>query len=65
MYPAIKDKDFKTPEEYEALSIKYRYRYVNFDTLLDGLDKQIPPSNIGGYLKRPKIVLKDPVIDPR
>ena len=45
--------------------MKYKYRYVNYNTLLDGLQKQIPPSNIGNFLKRPKIVLRDPVIDPR
>lgn len=65
LYEKVKSKDLRSHEEYEQLNEEYRYRYVNFPILLESLKAMIPEDNTPDYLTKPKIVLVDPVADPR
>lgn len=57
--------EIRTAEEYEILGEEYHYRYVDYKVFLDSLNFRVSPENVPNYLKKPRKILKDPVVDPR
>lgn len=43
----------------------YHYRYVNYTIFIENLKKKIEVENVPDFLTKPKLVYKDPVVDPR
>lgn len=55
----------KNPYEYFNIAYKHKYRWVDYEIIVDGLEKGIPRENLRDFLKKPKKVYDDPVVDPR
>lgn len=58
-------EDIQDPPSYERLAKKYIYRYVNYQMFIEALIMDKEPEELGNYLKREKVKLVDPVVDPR
>lgn len=55
----------KNPFEYFSIAHKYKYRFVDYEIVVDGIMKGIPEDNIRDFLTKPKKKYEDPVVDPR
>ena len=55
----------KSPYDYFHIADQYKYRYVDYEILVDALEKAIPEENLRDYLTKPKKKYNDPVVDPR
>jgi hypothetical protein len=61
-----KDKEeIQDPGYYEQAGKKYSYRYVNYQQFLEGLVLRKEPDEMPNFLKKQKVKLEDPVVDPR
>ncbi len=47
------------------MGLKFHYRYVNYKMMLENLDKMVEPEKVENFLVKKRVVLSDPVIDPR
>ena len=61
----MKVTKIKSPYEYFNLCYKYKYRWVDYEIVVDSLEKGIPRENVKEFLKKPKKKYVDPVVDPR
>ena len=44
---------------------KYNYRYVNYEMMIANLEKMVEPEKVENFLVKKRVILSDPVIDPR
>ena len=55
----------KSSYEYFDLAFRYKYRWVDYEIIIEGLEKGIPKENLRDFLTKPKKRFNDPVVDPR
>lgn len=65
LYPMMADKKLRTAKEYEDIAKQYKYRYVDYQAVLQAIEKGLEPCQLGNIYVRPKKIYNDPVIDPR
>lgn len=61
----VKVTKVKNPFDYFNIAYTYKYRFVDYEIIVDGLQKRIPLENLRDYLTKPKKRYADPVVDPR
>ena len=61
----IKVTKMKNPYEYFDLCHRYKYRWVDYEIVVESLEKGLPKENVREFLKKPKRKYVDPVVDPR
>jgi hypothetical protein len=62
---SVKVTKAKCPFEYYHIANKYKYRFVDFEIVLEALEKGVPLENVKDFMTRPKKKFNDPVVDPR
>jgi ankyrin repeat protein len=65
LYDQVKQKELRSPQEYQDLAGTYNGRYVDYEIFLENLQKKTPLENVPNFLTRPVRVYRDPVVDPR
>jgi hypothetical protein len=61
----VKVTHLKNPYEYFSISYKYKYRWLDYEIIVDGLEKGVPRESLADFTTKPKRKFADPVVDPR
>jgi hypothetical protein len=57
--------EIQDPQSYAELGKKHAYRYVNYTQFLEGLVSGQSLGEMPDFLRKQKVKLEDPVVDPR
>lgn len=61
----VKVTKLKTPFEYFHIAAKYKYRWIDYDIVVEALQMAVPFENVRDFFRKPKKTFVDPVVDPR
>ena len=65
VFKKVKVTKLKHPYEYFHIAYKHKYRWADYEIIVDGLEKGIPLKDLKDFVTKPKKRFDDPVVDPR